>query len=89
MELEYKRLGMDSNFNKIIIDTMRIGTNICELPKAKGIGYKRPKLKELHRFLFKKEMENAHDAMGDINATLACFLNMYENYKDEFRNKNF
>lgn len=58
------------------IDTMKPTT---ELVNWKW--WKRPKLKDLHKFLFGEEFENAHDAMADIEATMNCFLKLYEETK--------
>ena len=49
----------------------------CKLP-GKSV-YKWPKLEELYRILFKKEMSDkfdAHDALGDIQATCNCFVKL-------------
>lgn len=44
-------------------------TNICKLPGFRG-KYKWPKLGEAYRHAFKREMENAHDALGDVRAMI-------------------
>lgn len=49
--------------------TMKQMTDICKLPKARGSGYKWPKLIEAYRHCYGKDFEGAHDAMFD---TLAC-----------------
>jgi len=53
------------------ICTMHSSTNFCKIPGK--YGYKWPKLEELHRKLFGKGFENAHNAAADIEATAACF----------------
>jgi DNA polymerase III epsilon subunit-like protein len=54
--------------------TMRAGTDVCRLPRGGGgSGYKFPKLAELYRFFFDKEMEGAHDALADVRACMECF----------------
>lgn len=58
------------------ICTMRSTTNICCLPKARGYGYKWPKLIELHNFLFGCDFEGAHDALDDVKATVNCFIEL-------------
>lgn len=55
------------------LDTMIPSTNFCKIPKAKGYGYKWPKLQELHMKLFECEFDDAHDAFADITATSRCF----------------
>lgn len=54
--------------------TMTEGTNVCKIPGARG--YKWPKLEELVRFLFNKELEGAHDAMADVSACCECFFEL-------------
>ena len=43
-----------------------------------GIWTKRPKLQELHTYLFWVPFDWAHDAMADIRATKDCFLKLIE-----------
>ena len=43
-----------------------------------GIWKKRPKLQELHTYLFWRPFDWAHDAMADIRATKDCFLKLIE-----------
>ncbi len=40
--------------------------------------YKQPKLGELYKFLFKRELINAHDALVDTLALAECFIEMYK-----------
>ena len=49
-------------------------TDYLQLPGARG--YKWPTLAELHRFLFGEDFPNAHDALGDVKATLRCFFEL-------------
>lgn len=39
---------------------------------------KRPKLTELHKFIFDEDFDDAHDAMADIEATAKCFHKLVE-----------
>lgn len=48
--------------------TMLATTEICKLPKARGTGYKWPKLLEAHQHFFNESFEGAHDAMADVRA---------------------
>lgn len=57
-------------------DTMKSTASICKLPKARGSGYKDPKLQELHAHLFGKEFENAHTSKADVEATARCFFEL-------------
>lgn len=38
--------------------------------------FKQPKLCELYKFLFKKEMVDAHDALADTKALVECFMEL-------------
>ncbi len=62
---------------KEIYDTMAEGTNLCKLPGRYG-KFKWPKLVELHKFLFGKEFDGAHDALEDVRATMRCYFKMKE-----------
>jgi DNA polymerase III epsilon subunit-like protein len=73
---EFIRAGMEPRKGMNKICTMMKSTNVCKLPAPNGRGYKWPKLEELYRFLFNKEMEGAHDAMADITATKDCFFEL-------------
>lgn len=55
------------------IDTMKPCTWLIP-----GIWKKRPKLQELHTYLFWVPFDWAHDAMADIRATKDCFLKLIE-----------
>lgn len=35
-----------------------------------------PRLRELHKYLFRKEFSDAHDAMADVKAVARCFWEM-------------
>jgi len=54
--------------------TMLNTTKMCGLTQKNGRTPKWPKLEELHRHLFNRDFDNAHDAMADVNATVDCFL---------------
>lgn len=57
------------------IDTKDEGTEYCAIPNGRG-GYKWPTLTELHKKLFGKGFEDAHDAAADVEATTRCFLEL-------------
>lgn len=58
--------------------TMRMATPICQLPTTGRGKYKFPKLAEAYRHFFDKEMENAHTAMGDVDACIAIYFAMMD-----------
>ena len=70
---------------------MKMSTAFCKLPSKKHghsrrnsiftaqrstQQYRWPKLAELYRILFTKEIPNAHDAASDVQATLKCFFEL-------------
>jgi DNA polymerase III epsilon subunit-like protein len=58
------------------ICTMLATTSYCQLPG--NYGYKWPKLSELHRKLFDKDFEGAHDAGADVQALANCFFELVD-----------
>lgn len=75
---EMRRAGMDDRFEATPnICVMRASTNVCKIPKAKGGGYKFPKLAEAcNHFLISQDAD--HSAMGDARAALAIFRKLRE-----------
>ena len=68
----------DAVMNTTTVCTMRLGTDICKLPKtgaaARFPGFKFPTLGELHTHLFGSLPEiNLHDAGADCKVTAKCF----------------
>lgn len=58
--------------------TMEFTTPILKLEGKYG-NYKFPKLEELYEYLFQKSMHEtheAHNALGDVNATVECLLEL-------------
>lgn len=75
MGAEYLRKKIASSIiAKPKIDTKDEGTDFCKIPG--GRGYKWPTLAELHRKLFDKDFEDAHDAAADVEATTRAFLEL-------------
>jgi DNA polymerase III epsilon subunit-like protein len=74
---ELQRHGIPFDiFSLPSFDTMKSTASICKLPKARGSGYKDPKLQELHAHIFGKEFENAHTSKADVEATARCFFEL-------------
>jgi len=59
--------------------TMRNTTNICKIPKARGNGYKWPKLVEALEILCDHQLEGAHDALVDTRGCKMIFDYLVEN----------
>jgi DNA polymerase III epsilon subunit-like protein len=58
------------------ICTMKSTTELCQLPRPGGFGYKWPTLEELHCFVFGYSYEGAHDAASDIEACARSFFKL-------------
>ena len=75
---ELRRAGMDDRFEQTPnICTMRALTDICQIPKASGRGFKFPKLSEAMAH-FKIKQEGAHSAGGDARSALELFRKLKE-----------
>lgn len=61
------------------ICTMRWSTEYCKL-QWRGFSFKPPKLNELYKHLFWERFEWAHDAMVDVEATLAAFTELVKRW---------
>lgn len=80
---EMLRLGLSSDRRPVRICTKELSTDICKIPfqgarryPGSRQSFKWPKLEELHRFLFGRDFEDAHDAGGDVAALAACFFEL-------------
>lgn len=59
------------------ICTKELSTPVLKLPpNYRGGDYKWPSLAELHHYLFNENFEDAHDAMGDVQALRRCFFEL-------------
>lgn len=84
MSFDEKILGAEflrNHYNNILPEkqklcTMQASVNYCAIPGP--YGYKWPRLEELHKKLFQKGFDNAHNALADIQATADCFWKMKE-----------
>ena len=55
--------------------TMKETADICRLPGKYG-DFKWPRLAELHRHLFGRTMDGAHDARADVDACARCYFEL-------------
>jgi DNA polymerase-3 subunit epsilon len=76
-------LGIPHNSDgKETVCVMRLATPICKIPptgkmmKAGFKKFKNPKLTEAYHHFFGKEVEKAHDAMGDVRATKELYFHI-------------
>ena len=75
---ELERHGREGYYQpKEVICTMRASTEHCQL-QGRGFSHKPPKLNELYKKLFGERFTGAHNAMVDVEATLACFVKLVE-----------
>lgn len=78
MRGEMRRAAVDDRFERAPnICVMRAAINVCKVPKAKGGGYKFPKLLEACVHFGIESME-AHSAMGDAKSALAIFRELHK-----------
>jgi DNA polymerase III subunit epsilon len=76
---ECRRAGLPDLFEQTKnICTMRAAVGVCKIKKAKGAGYKFPKLAEAYRHFFKREIVGAHSALVDARACLDIFRKLKE-----------
>lgn len=76
---ELRRLGLNDRFESTPnICTMRPMVGVCRLPKARGGGFKFPKLIEAYRHFFKSDFEGVHTALGDCRANVRLFRKLVE-----------
>ena len=74
---EIIRAGRQPRSGMQKICTMMKSTKHCNLPNPKGYGApKWPKLEELHKVLFQKSFDGAHDALADVFACKDCFFEL-------------
>ncbi len=58
--------------------TMKQTTELCQIPRPSGFGYKWPTLDELHLYCFGYSYEGAHDAARDLDACARSFFKLLE-----------
>jgi len=71
---EFYRLGLTANTKPIKFCTMNSTTDLLKLPAKHN--FKKPKLIELHTFLFNEGFNGAHDALADVKACAKCFFEL-------------
>lgn len=73
---ELMRADMQVGKKLIKVCTMDSTINLCKLPPFRYGTYKYPKLVELYKFLFGKEMKGNHDAFADVIGCRECFMQL-------------
>ncbi|MDR0940657.1 MAG: DNA polymerase III subunit alpha [Bacteroidales bacterium] len=77
MGAEFYRKSITSPFEKkIVVDTMKLSVDFCQIPSGRGGKFKFPKLAELHTKLFNESFDEAHNASADVLATARCFFEL-------------
>lgn len=70
IQYELQRLGRKGDYNpQKTLCTMKSTVDFCAIP-GRGIGFKFPKLNEIHKKLFGAYFEGAHSAIYDVEATV-------------------
>ena len=89
LKIELRRLWLEYKYNpKQIKCTMKESVDFCKI-EWNWNRYKYPKLWELHKKLFDKYFIWAHNAIVDVEATLACFVELVKSWVIEIEeNKN-
>ena len=78
MRGELRRAGLPDMFEKTLsVCCMRPLTDVCKVPKAKGNGYKFPKLVEAYQHLFSRGFDGAHGALEDATACADIFKELH------------
>lgn len=60
------------------ICTMKGTTELCQISRPGGFGFKWPTLEELHRYCFGHSYDGAHDAASDLEACARSFFKLVE-----------
>lgn len=60
------------------ICTMKNTTELCQLTRPGGYGYKWPTLEELHVYCFGHSYDGAHDAASDLEACARSFFKLLD-----------
>ncbi len=68
-------LAQPMGFNKTLLCTKEITTDICKIPNRWG-KYKWPTLQEAHNHLFGHSFDKAHSALADVRATARVFFEL-------------
>lgn len=91
IEFDYKMLAAECYRNDISLEAIRFDGGFCTMkslteytklyPMRYG-NYKWPSLAQLYYHIFNKDMENAHDAGGDVKATKDSFFHLMNDRED-------
>lgn len=61
--------------------TMLNSTSICRIPNTNRGGLKWPKLSEAYKYFFNETLVDAHDALGDVRATMRIYKHLHSPLK--------
>jgi DNA polymerase-3 subunit epsilon len=74
MAIQYAREGLEDPLPALEqLCTMTLAQPLCGIERQRGPGFKPPTLGEAYRHFFRREIENAHDALVDARACLEIF----------------
>src|SRR5690606_24848010 len=76
-DIKLAKINVNGNIfeGKKIECTMKKSKDVCKITNDKGI-IKAPSNNEMYEFFFGKSIENAHDALVDVNATMECYIEL-------------
>jgi DNA polymerase III subunit epsilon len=75
---EYLRTGMQNPLVGLdVVCTMRASTDYCQI-RGSGRGYKWPRLEELYRRLFERQVVEAHRAEQDVLTLIECYWGLFQ-----------
>ena len=77
-ELLRKEMNTAPLLKRKKFDTSTETIEFCALPGGPGGRFKMPKLNELHQKLFGKDVNDAHDAAYDVEATARCYFQLIQ-----------
>jgi len=79
VNIQLARMGMNELHINRTYDTMKETTDLLKIPNSSNLKYpgkyKRPKLSELHKYLFNEDFK-AHNALEDTKACKRCFFEL-------------
>lgn len=76
LQAEMLRCDMNPELNKKMFCTMKSAVEYCQLPGP--YGFKWPRLEELYHICFQEKLQNAHNALIDVQATHRIFQKLYQ-----------
>ena len=83
LEAEFRRLSLRPTSQLRInsrvssakqVCTMESTVDLCRIPMPSGVGYKFPKLSELHKYLYDYVPRGLHNSLADVLVCMRCYF---------------